>query len=194
MSSEPTEITNLYYLAEEARPFIEALVEYFPVFDHLAGEILIALFFAAEVPKVRGRSAMALVTMPDASGQNKHIYSWALFMVFGFEPDVVMIIHKESWDAADDYQKLALLYHELRHIYQKETPKGGPQFSRDTGRPIYELRDHQLGLFFDEMETFGAWDAAIAEAKAMLDKEARLDIGPLMELVRSKIAAKFSPT
>lgn len=189
-SKAPVEITELYYLAEEVRPFIDALIEYFPIFDHLKDEILISLFFAAEAPKVRGRTAMALVTMPDAQGQNKHVYSWALFMAFGFEPDVVMIIHHESWDTADDYQKLALLYHELRHIYQKTTQSGGPQFSRETGRPIYELRDHQLGLFYDELETFGAWDAAIAEAKALLDKETRFNIGPLMELVEAKRAAK----
>lgn len=189
-SKQPLEITEMFYLAEEARPFIDALMEYFPVFDHLKGEILMALFFAAETPKVRGRSAMALVTMPDATGQNRHIYTWALFMVFGFEPDVVMIIDRYSWDAADDYQKLALMYHELRHIYQKESLKGGPQFSRETGRPIYELRDHQLGLFFDELETFGAWDEAIKEAKAELSKDVRFDIGPLMELVEAKRAEK----
>lgn len=166
-----------YEISREIAAYARAIIETFPdEFDHLE-EARIGYLMTPEEIKIRGRYCAAFVQMPQVQGNAGAILLWALEHTFSFAPDVLMVVSEEYWQEADDTSKVALVYHELCHVKQKESTRG-PVFSKDDGRPVLHLIDHDLGEFFDVVGKFGDWDAGIRVFMERLgDKALKLPAG-----------------
>jgi len=77
-----------------------------------------------------------------ASGHWKHMTNF----------DYVVIVWETFWKNATEFQKKALLFHELSHIKleEKENPEGDLEIS-------WKLKKHDAEIFISELEMFGAW-------------------------------------
>lgn len=170
-----------YERADSLTAYGRAIIETFEEFSHLL-EADIAYLFSQHELRLRGRSCAGITMMPDAQGQSKFLFYWVLEKVFGFIPDVIIIIDQEYWEETTEEARVALMYHELHHIYQKESTKG-PCFDKETGKAILILKDHDLGEFHDVAEKFGAWDGTIETFRNRLDDKAgKIDLKPVIAL------------
>jgi hypothetical protein len=50
--------------------------------------------------------------------------------------------------------------HELGHAGQAKDEFGGPRFSRETGKPLFTMRPHDVEVFVFEAERYGVQHAA----------------------------------
>lgn len=167
-------------ISEEVAGYARAVIAHFDdTLDHLS-EARIAYLLTDEELKIRGKYAGACVFMPDAQGQNRRVYHWALARIFGDLPDVIMVVQREFWEECDDTAKVALVYHELRHIRQHESSKG-PCFSKEDGRPILKLVDHDLGEFNDVARLFGEWEPGLTRFRQELtDQSERVNVAEIL--------------
>ena len=165
----------IYDISLELAAFSKAVRETFEDdFEHLE-EASIGYLMTNKELKIRGRLCAAFVTIPNAQGQDRWIYQWALTHRFGFMPDILMVANTEVWEEYSEEARVALVHHELCHIHQKESSRG-PVFSKDDGRPELILVDHDLGEFFSVIGKYGEWQAGVRIFKARLkDKSERVD-------------------
>lgn len=172
-----------YSISREIAAYSQAIIETFPEeFSHLE-EAHVGYLMTPEEIKIRGRYCAAFVQMPQVQGNAGAILLWALEHTFSFIPDVLMVVSEEYWQEAGDKAKVALIYHELCHIKQKEGNRG-PIFSKDDGRPVLQLVDHDLGEFFDVVGKFGDWDAGIRVFMERLgDKTTKLPAGVVKTII-----------
>lgn len=161
----------LYWQAQEVSDLaLQVITDHPDSLDHLTDAKIVYLF-SREPMTLRGRQAAAICFMPDAQGQNRKVYAWLLETVF-FEPvDVMVMVDHEFWQECDQRQKTALVYHELLHIRQKESKNGSPMFSKETGQPVLQLIDHDLGEFFAVAQEFGAWERGLQHMQRILNGE-----------------------
>lgn len=162
-----------YRPAPEVWAFARVATKYFQErFDHLDELGMVALFAGEEIV-VHQRRKAAFVAIPQAQGQNRKIYTWALETLFGFPPDIVMVVDYEHWKTLDDHGKLGLVYHELRHVVQKEGRRG-PMFDEE-GRPVLELQDHDVEEFTDVAGIFGDLTGGVGRLhRANEDKDSKI--------------------
>ena len=169
--------------SEEVEKYANAIIKvFFDVFDHLE-EGNIAYLFAYDDIKTSGRLAYGYACLLQVQGKQNKIYKWAIELTLGFQPDAMIVIHKESWEELSDESKVALIYHELRHIKHSESKNGSPKFDKDTGLPIYEIHGHDVEEFEDVAEIFGAWDSGLVGLKDALNKKKR-DTGKIKEVLK----------
>jgi hypothetical protein len=88
----------------------------------------------------------------------QQIHEW-----FGMEPDFLITIDALWWGTADDAQCCALVEHELYHCAQERDEFGSPTFNRDTGRPKYAMRGHDVEAFIGVAARYGAIEAGVTE-------------------------------
>jgi hypothetical protein len=76
---------------------------------------------------------------------------------FGLEPEPEFIITLDAiWCAqAPDAAFCALVEHELYHCAQAPDPMGGPAFHRETGRPKWRIRGHDVEEFTGVVARYG---------------------------------------
>ena len=140
----------------EVFAYAKAIVSHFREdFDHLE-ELQVVCFLDSEEIIVKRRKKAACVIIPNVTGQLSKVFSWSMFQLFGFEPEIVIICDAEAWSTSGGLRKTALIYHELAHVVQKENRNSGlPMFDKQTGRPVYELQDHDVEEFYDVAAKFG---------------------------------------
>lgn len=73
-----------------------------------------------------------------------------------------------------DAEFLALLDHELSHCVQEER-NGIPQFSHDTGRPLWAVRGHDVEQFVGVVERWGAEATGVTELVAAASRAPRFE-------------------
>lgn len=78
---------------------------------------------------------------------------------FGAVPDFIMTIDAGYAARCSDAEFCALVEHELYHMAQAMDEFGNPKFSKDTGRPIFTIRGHDVEEFVGVVRRYGA-DAA----------------------------------
>lgn len=93
-------------------------------------------------PQGQGRWAKARSAM--------QIRAW-----FGAEPDFIITVWTGAWDS-DDWNAVALIEHELYHAAQDVDEFGAPKFSKQTGRPIFALKGHDVEEFVGVVARYGA--------------------------------------
>lgn len=91
--------------------------------------------------------------------QEQQLREW-----FGAVPDFVITLSAPIAAGLDDASFCALVEHELLHCGQLRDEFGVPRFSRETGRPIYGIRGHDVEEFVGVVERYGAGSAAGATA------------------------------
>jgi hypothetical protein len=168
---EELESIYSYKPAPELWGYAKVVVEHFvDDFNHLSELELLCLFTGKEIEIGRCRKS-AYVLLPQAQGQNRKIYNWTLNTLFGFVPEVILVVDEELWKEMPDPAKIALVHHELSHIIQKETERGGPSFSKETGRPALELKDHDVEEFFQTAALFGEYAGDLTRLRHTLENE-----------------------
>ncbi len=75
---------------------------------------------------------------------------------FGCVPDFLLTFHAAAAESMDDTGFCALVEHELYHCAQARDQYGMPKFSRDTGRPIFAIRGHDVEEFVGVVARYGA--------------------------------------
>ena len=101
-----------YERSPSLQAYAQAIIEAFPdVFDHLVDADIGYLFTNQEIT-MRGQRKAGFVTQPNAQGQDRYIYPWALKVAFGFVPELLVVIDHQVWEVMPDHARIALLYHE----------------------------------------------------------------------------------
>jgi hypothetical protein len=77
---------------------------------------------------------------------------------FGFVPDYVITLDGYYCSEATDIEFCALVEHELYHIGHKKDFFGQPCFSKDTGKPVLNMRGHDVEEFVGIVERYGTGD------------------------------------
>lgn len=142
--------------SQELESMARAVMSVFTeIFEHLE-EASIGYLMGDDEIVIKGSRKAAYAIIPTAMGQNRKIFNWALENVFGTLPDALIVAHADTWEELTSDQKVALVYHELRHICQRHSKEGEPMFSEE-GQPVLEIVDHDVEEFLDVADTFGAW-------------------------------------
>lgn len=119
------------------------------------------------VPNRRGgRAVLGTAEIPSAKGGKWAIarQEWQLRQWFGALPDFVITLSAAyCLEVADDAQFCALVEHELLHCGQARDQFGAPKFSKDTGRPIFAIRGHDVEEFTSIVRRYGADAAGVRE-------------------------------
>lgn len=82
--------------------------------------------------------------------QEMQITTW-----FGIMPDFIITLDALYCSMIDDAQFCALVEHELYHCAQQRDAFGAPKFSKSTGRPVFELRGHDVEEFVGVVRRYG---------------------------------------
>jgi len=96
---------------------------------------------------------------------NQQVMGW-----FGQLPDFIITIHAGWWEGASDAQACALIEHELYHCAQERDEFGAPKFNKNTGRPIFGMRGHDVETFIGVAARYGAVEAGVRELIDALNK------------------------
>jgi hypothetical protein len=67
-----------------------------------------------------------------------------------------MILDQQFWTQADGRAREALVYHELLHAAHAVDRDGEPKFTEE-GKPIWDIRGHDIEEFNDVVRRYGAW-------------------------------------
>ncbi len=95
---------------------------------------------------------------------------------FGDVPDFLITLDAVHAAHIDDVSFCALIDHELRHCAQALDSHGAPKFSRETGKPVFALRGHDVEEFIGTVRRFGVVDNSV---RALADEAAEVpEIGP----------------
>lgn len=71
-------------------------------------------------------------------------------------PDFIITLDAIYCMDCTDMEFMALVDHELMHCGQSMDEHGSPRFNRDTGLPIYAIRDHDVQEFVSIVRRYGA--------------------------------------
>lgn len=97
---------------------------------------------------------------------------------FGAEPDFIITVWTGAWDD-DDWSACALIEHELMHAAQDRDEFGAPKFSKQTGRPVFAIKGHDVEEFVSVIARYGADTGAnVRELAAAANKGP--SIGPAL--------------
>ena len=78
---------------------------------------------------------------------------------FGMVPDFIITINAAWWLQASDVEACALVEHELYHCAQDSDEYWAPKFNKQTGRPVFTIRGHDVEEYIGVVRRYGA-DAA----------------------------------
>lgn len=94
-----------------------------------------------------------------AAGRAVHqIETW-----FGDVPDFLITIYAPRAAEMDDPSFMALIEHELYHAAQDRDQYGGPKFDKQTGKPVFAMRGHDVEEFVGVVARYGADAAGVRE-------------------------------
>jgi hypothetical protein len=82
---------------------------------------------------------------------------------FGAVPDFVLTFDAYYAAECGDAEFMALVEHELYHAAQANDPFGAPRFNKQTGRPIFTMRGHDVEEFIGVVRRYGAEAAGVKE-------------------------------
>lgn len=82
--------------------------------------------------------------------QEQQIKQW-----FEDIPDFLITLDAQYCAQCTDIEFAALIEHELYHCAQKLDPYGSPKFSKDTGKPMYTLKGHDVEEFVGVVRRYG---------------------------------------
>ncbi|WP_343502124.1 putative metallopeptidase [Alloyangia pacifica] len=82
---------------------------------------------------------------------------------FGTIPDFIITLQADWWLSATDPQRCALVEHELYHCAQATDAFGAPKFNKQTGRPSFTMRGHDVEEFVGVVRRYGATTAGVQE-------------------------------
>jgi len=82
---------------------------------------------------------------------------------FGQVPDFLLTFDACYASECGDADFMALVEHELYHAGQARDAFGAPRFSKQTGRPVFAMRGHDVEEFVGVVRRYGAEAAGVRE-------------------------------
>lgn len=114
-----------------------------------------------------GKTVVGTAEMPQSQGgawkagrHDQQLREW-----FGFDPEFLITLHAPTLVETDDRGFCAVAEHELYHCGQARDDFGQPRFNRDTGRPIWAMRAHDVEEFIGVVSRYGA----IGDVRLLVD-------------------------
>lgn len=110
---------------------------------------------------------------------------------FGEIPDFIITLDASYCAPASDIEFCALVDHELYHCAQDRDQYGAPKFRKDTGRPAFTMRGHDVEEFIGVVRRYGADAAgvrALVDAAAQQPTIARVSIAQACGTCLLKVA------
>lgn len=110
---------------------------------------------------------------------------------FGEIPDFIITLDASYCAQASDIEFCALVDHELYHCAQDRDDFGAPKFRKDTGRPAFTMRGHDVEEFIGVVRRYGADAAgvrALVDAAAQQPTIARVSIAQACGTCLLKVA------
>lgn len=86
-----------------------------------------------------------------------------LMQWFGDIPDFVITLQAHYFASVGNPERCALIEHELYHCAQSIDQYGLPRFSKQTGKPIYTVRGHDVEEFVGVVRRYGAEASGVDE-------------------------------
>ena len=161
-----------FEIAKEVESYANAVIKVFrETFEHLE-EGNLGYLLTDEELKTAGKYIAGFACIPQVQSKQRNIYTWAVELAFGFMPDALVVIQEDTWKEYPEESKVALIYHELRHVIHEHSQSGKPKYTTD-GQPVYGIVGHDVEEFQDVTEIFGAWDLGLACMKSALNLKKR---------------------
>lgn len=82
---------------------------------------------------------------------------------FGCVPDFLLTFSAPAAATMDDASFCALVEHELYHCAQALDQYGMPKFKKDSGKPVFAMRGHDVEEFVGVVRRYGAAAAGVSE-------------------------------
>ena len=177
----------MFTQAPELETMARAVMQVFKeTFEHLQDSQIGYLFTGCEIV-TKGSRKSAYAIMPTAMGQNRRIYVWALEKAFGVYPDALIVADIEIWEELTEPQRVALVFHELRHLAHSHTKAGEPRYDEE-GKPVLEVVGHDVEEFLDVADTFGAWHEGLQVfGKVLGGKADKKDVDEVLKLAKEGV-------
>jgi hypothetical protein len=118
---------------------------------------------AIHVRQMRQVLATAEIPTIQAGGWKRARFEYQLREWFGPTQDFVLTFSAPDCLHLDDRAFCALVEHELYHCAQAVDAFGTPKFHRETGRPIYAIRGHDVEEFTGVVRRYGATSGDVRE-------------------------------
>ena len=174
----------MYRQDPDLRRYVDAVVKTWPdLFEHLE-EARVLYLLTTDDLKIKGQRKSGMALQPTAMGQNRKLYLWAISALFEADPDAIVLIQEEDWGELTDTQRLALVFHELRHIVHKHSRDGEPLYDQE-GNPTLEIVGHDIEEFHGVVEEFGAWHAGLEEFREKLGSDPSEKVREALERLKT---------
>lgn len=151
-----------------------------PDHQHL-GEAYVGFLWTTAENTSKGRQVIGQAEVPmfrcgkwQKARQEQQIREW-----FGDIPDFIITLDAYYCAQATDTEFLALVEHELYHCAQATDEFGAPKFHKETGRPSFTLRGHDVEEFIGVVRRYGVVSEAVKDlviAAAQQPEVARVNI------------------
>lgn len=151
---------------------------------HLADADLLAVWtWEPNRRKMRTVCATAEIPRPMGGGWSKGrhldlIQAWAGRAHYDPAPDFLLTFFAPVCETLDDASWCALVEHELYHCAQARDEFGQPRFHRDTGRPIFAIRGHDVEEFVGVVRRYGAGASAGSTLELVEAARKRSEVAP----------------
>jgi hypothetical protein len=113
----------------------------------------------------RGRLILGTCQLLPPSGDKWSVGRSLAQLAEWFEemPDFLITLYAPACGEMDDASFMALLEHELYHAAQKRGEEGDPMFNRETGKPVWAIRGHDVEQFVGVVRRYGARASGVSE-------------------------------
>lgn len=130
-------------------------------FQHLVeGEARTAFLLSVREVVKGGKQVLGQAHMPTVQGQLKGVFHWALEKALGYEPDFLITLDMDFWEASGPKEREILVYHELCHCIQKTDREGESRWDED-GRPVWGIQSHDVEEFAATVRRYGPYSEDI---------------------------------
>lgn len=136
-----------------------------PEHVHLRHASICALWTNVSNAKA-GMTVLAQCELGDPMAMGKWAKAKARLQVeqwFGYIPDFLLTFDARYADTCSDIEFMALVEHELYHAAQAKDIYGAPRFNKETGRPVFTMRGHDVQEFTSVVRRYGADAAHVRE-------------------------------
>jgi hypothetical protein len=154
-------------------PIFERLLQSHPelgeLSDMVGSEITVAFMFRYGDWGRQGRMILGTCyCKPSAQGDLRPLFEQLLEDTLGYYPDFLIVLAGDWWLEATELQREILVFHEAMHAGHARDKYGELRFDRQTGKPIPNIRPHDVEEFTAVAERYGPWKGDLAEFAAAL--------------------------
>lgn len=159
-------------------PIMQRLIDTVDLFETIRIAKADIMVIMRHDPKIKGgKMILGTMGLPVFQGANAKFGVFLLEAYHGAVPDFILTLDAEWWQGANEFEREALVFHELMHCMQALDREGEPRFTEE-GMPVWAIRAHDIEAFDEETRRYGAWKGDIASFRAALRENSMRDAPP----------------